>query len=328
MWQYLLKWRADYLPANYHYLLMQSHIATQQEKEYDSIEYLLDVVESRMIECISPNATRVSEKSTSALGAAEYHLAAGGQRIRAKLALHAGLSLGLTSTDAVTIATAVELLHNASLVHDDVQDRDHIRRGQKAVWAHFGLHTAICTGDLLLSAAYAALCRTEKLHALPAMIMLVHERTASAIDGQCADLMASFATPSDTASAISHYQKIAIAKSGALMCLPIELALVATGQERYLSDARQAVEAFSIGYQIADDLNDVHRDTDAVAAFGGFNIVSIYKALGCAEESVGNAKKIGRLHLEAAIDSAARLPCGAGAVLMDYACQLRQLLNE
>jgi len=307
---------------------MQFQTATQQTLEHGSIEYLLDMVETRMMAFVSANSARVSRQSTSASDAATYHLHVGGQRVRAKLALHAGLALGLSKADAVTIATTVELLHNASLVHDDIQDRDDMRRGQQAVWARFGVNTAICTGDLLLSAAYAALCKLENPGVLPAMISLVHERTSVAIDGQCADLMASTDAMGDIEPAITRYQQIAIAKSGALLCLPIELTLLACGQERYLHDARHAVESFSIGYQIVDDLNDLQSDSRTGEASGALNIVSIYKASGCAGESIENSKKIGQHHLDVAAKSAARLPCGAGALLIDYAGRLRQLLSE
>lgn len=307
---------------------MQFQTTTQQTLEHGSIEYLLDMVETKMMAFVSANTARVSRHTTSASDAAAYHLRVGGQRVRAKLALRAGLALGVSKADAVTIATTVELLHNASLVHDDIHDRDHTRRGRKAVWVDFGVNTAICTGDLLLSAAYAALCKIERSQALAAMIMLVHERTATAIDGQCADLLAGSDISSDHASAVSRYQQIAIAKSGALLCLPIELTLLACGQNHYLADARHAVEAFSIGYQIVDDLNDVQNDTGADAARVVFNITSIYKAVGGADDSACRAMKLGRQHLDVAIEYAGRLPSGAGALLVDYACRLRRLLKE
>jgi geranylgeranyl pyrophosphate synthase len=56
------------------------------------------------------------------LRAARYHLEAGGQRVRARLALHACEALGVAGDQAVRLAACVELLHNASLVHDDLQD--------------------------------------------------------------------------------------------------------------------------------------------------------------------------------------------------------------
>lgn len=310
---------------------MQPHISTDPTAGCNSVERLLDIVELRMIESLSLNtsrATRITRDSISAVDAAAYHLTAGGQRVRAKLALHAGLALGLTISDSITIATAVELLHNASLVHDDIQDHDELRRGQKSVWVHFGVSTAICTGDLMLSAAYAAVCKIQSTHALAAMILLLHERTAVAIDGQCADLMANADVVDDAVLAVTRYEKIAAAKSGALLCLPLELALLACRQDRYLPDARRAVEAFAIGYQIVDDLNDLHSDAGADAASSTFNIVSICKHFGGFEASVHEAKKLGRQHLDMAIESATSLPSGSGALLIDYANRLRTLLVE
>ena len=305
---------------------MQPLTAISPVLEHGAINDLLDVVETRMIEFVGANTSRVSDEKSSALAAAAYHLDGGGQRVRAKLALQAGLALALSPSDCITIATAVELLHNASLVHDDIQDRDEVRRDKQAVWVRFGVNTAICTGDLLLSAAYAALCKIGNPRALPAMLSLVHERTATAIDGQCADLTASLDCVIDTASGIARYQRIAIAKSGALLCLPIELALVASGHEDYLHHARHAVEAFAIGYQIVDDLNDVQSDLGSHASKDVFNIMSIYMADGSADNSAEKARRLGRQHLDIAIESAGRLPNESGALLVDFACNLHKLL--
>ena len=308
---------------------MQTHVPTQQALDFSASTQLLDAVEIRMIESISANTTqviRVTHHLSSALDAAAYHLSAGGQRVRAKLALHAGLALGLTISDSVSIAATVELLHNASLVHDDIQDHDDLRRGRKSVWAHFGVNTAICTGDLLLSSAYAALCKLDSTHALAAMILLLHERTAIAIDGQCADLMANADIAVDVASTVARYRQIAIAKSGALLCLPIELALLSSREDRYLSDARHAAEAFAVGYQIVDDLNDLQSDSGPEGVSGTHNIVSVFKTFGSPGAAVEVAKKIGLQHLDIAIQFAKRLPCGSGALLSDYADGLRKRL--
>lgn len=307
---------------------MQSLIATSAVLEHSAINNLLDVVETRMIEFVSANTSRVSHKKNSALAAAAYHLDGGGQRVRAKLALHAGLALDLSHSDCVTIATTVELLHNASLVHDDIQDRDEMRRDKQAVWLRFGVNTAICTGDLLLSAAYAALCKIDSPRSLSAMLSLVHERTATAIDGQCADLMASSNGTSDITSGIARYQQIAIAKSGALLCLPIELALVASGQDNYAHHARHAAEAFSIGYQIVDDLNDVQSDIGVAASQETFNIMSILKVASGIDHSAEKARQLGLQHLNICIESAGRLPSGSGALIVDYAQRLQKLLVE
>ena len=63
-----------------------------------------------------------------------FHLASGGSRTRAKLCIDAGLALHLSSKTIVALASTIELLHNASLVHDDLQDADISRRGRESVW--------------------------------------------------------------------------------------------------------------------------------------------------------------------------------------------------
>lgn len=281
-----------------------------------------------MLASIRSNAPNVSQTVEGVRIAAEYHLKAGGQRVRTKIALQAGLAVGLSTADSITIAVTVELLHNASLVHDDIEDRDELRRGQQSVWSRFGVNTAICTGDLLLSAAYAALCKLEDSRALAQMVLLVHERVGIAIDGQCADLETSTSTLIDDATAITRYQQIAIAKSGALLSLPLELVLLASGHQRHLPFAWRAVEAFAIGYQIVDDLRDVQSDLFASTTQSTYNIVSVFRRSGNLSESIQKAKVLGLEKINFAILLAERLPFNMGECLADYARQLRNVLVE
>ena len=95
------------------------------------------------------------------------HLASGGSRTRAVLALAAGHSQSLEKIARLSIATSVELLHQASLIHDDVQDEDSTRRGQAAVWTVAGKSSAICLGDDLIGAAF------EELAQLPRIIFTI-----------------------------------------------------------------------------------------------------------------------------------------------------------
>jgi len=121
--------------------------------------------------------TGVSAGEPATLRAARYHLEAGGQRVRARLALHACEALGVVGDQAVRLAACVELLHNASLVHDDLQDKEKLRRGLPTVCAAFGPDVALCTGDLLLSAAYGALADLPDPAPLPALLRCVHARS-------------------------------------------------------------------------------------------------------------------------------------------------------
>ena len=101
---------------------------------------------------------------------------AGGKRLRPLLVVLAAEAAGLPEPDAVVAvqpltraAVAVELVHSATLVHDDVIDVASLRRGSPTVAAAGGRQTAIATGDLLFSRAFAELARNEDLVQLRAL---------------------------------------------------------------------------------------------------------------------------------------------------------------
>lgn len=202
-----------------------------------------------------------------ACAAALEHLSRPGKQVRASLALHSALSLGLDHRAAVAIAAASELIHNASLVHDDIQDRSDLRRGHSTLWARHGRDIATCVGDLMISAAYAALAQVGGPHAEGALARM-HERISQVIHGQVSDLVAR-----DAASTpFFHYRTIAIAKSAPLLGLPLELSLIHAGRLDCLDQAERAADAFALAYQMADDLEDVEGDM----ASGSLNAVAIF----------------------------------------------------
>ena len=270
-----------------------------------------------LVDC-GTDATTNSPQSEVVL-AAVHHLGSGGRLMRGRLALHASLALGMPESDALCLAAVAELLHNASLVQDDLQDGDKLRRGLPAVWAQFNANVAICTGDLMLSAAYVALGGIGSPQIIPELLTLVHRRTAAAIQGQCADLE----TRSQPASNTLLYEKIVIGKSGALLSLPLELALTASGKGEWIRDARLGAEAFSVAYQVADDLNDFQYD----ALRDSLNIVAILRASGGSADVVVRACQFGSRHLDSAIAAAKKLPCGSGAVLLQLSDELREFFD-
>jgi geranylgeranyl pyrophosphate synthase len=292
-------------------------------------EFLLVKVEALMFQALHLESRFNSIGPADARSAAAYHLQSGGQRVRARLALAGGRALGLPVNDALCIATCAELLHNASLIHDDIQDRDSLRRGQPALWSKFGSNMAICSGDYLLSAAYGVLCTFTQPLLLPAMLALLHERTGTAIDGQCADLT----MRNDQPEGIADYIKIAKAKSGALLSLPLELVLIASGRTDALSLARQACENFAVSYQIFDDLQDATIDCESDSVSKGqakcLNIVLILTSQNSragAEKSVNSqaaAKDLGLQHLAICEATALQMPNGSGALLLELSAQLR-----
>jgi geranylgeranyl diphosphate synthase, type I len=267
-----------------------------------SLEIPLQRVEQRMRQLVCAGDSRTG-------GIAAAHLV-GGSRVRARLALHAALALGCAHSEATAIAAACELIHNASLVHDDLQDRDVLRRGRATVWFEHGDATAICIGDLLLSGGYAALadCGAQA----PRLIAHTHQRIAATVCGQCSDLNLK-ARPNVP---LATYEAVAAGKSGPLLSLPIELALLMTNGDAHLRLATNAAWSFAVAYQMTDDLADVERD----ALNEELNVVAVLAAAG-EEVPIQAASRLALAHFFEAKRAALALPNGIGQLLADYANQ-------
>ncbi len=187
--------------------------------------------------------------------ALQHHFSANSGLARGRLALDAGKALGLDPSVSTAFAVACELLHSASLVHDDLQDRDTLRRGQLSVWARFGEELAINVGDFLLTRAIeiAAAAPIPPQYALAVIAAFTHATTAS-IRGQVADN----AYTKNPSSDLALYEEIARAKTGPLIALPVQAALAATGLAgSYGKAVEQAFESAAMAYQAQDDIADV-----------------------------------------------------------------------
>lgn len=297
---------------------MHAHKPLALDNQQSLIADLLEQTEQRMTAIIGRLAYGGALHRSVAAEASIYHLASGGQRVRARLALNAGIVVGLAHDDAVSIAVTSELLHNASLIHDDLQDEEDMRRGRRTVWSLYGAKVAICAGDLLLSSAYGYLSEFSDSRKLNQLMRLVHARTAKVIHGQCADLVAQTTKVKD----VAHYEAIAAAKSGALLGLPLELALVASGHDEAAEAGRAAAEAFAVGYQIADDIADLQSDRGSSEKPAALNIVLVLEAAGYGVNALGEARRLGLKHLNTASLAATQLPKQSGLFLHELSLKL------
>lgn len=276
-------------------------------------------VEERMYEAIQISSAESSVQIALPTQSAHYHLQGGGRRARAQLAIECGLALNVEASNIVAVAASSELIHNASLVHDDLQDNDPVRRGKAAVWSHFGNNVAVCTGDLMLSAAYGCLAPIHPIHVLPTLIAVLQKRIGQAIAGQCADL--EFRNLPDLN--IEHYINIAAAKSGALLSLPIELILYVAGSAEATNEAQRAARALAVGYQILDDLEDVETDAALTDAPRALNILNVLTKDGHAIADVrGAACALAQSQLKLVDLHARRLPLDSGRTLLALASKL------
>ncbi len=204
-------------------------------------------VEERMAELAGDRARCLGAQMLQA------HLGAGGKRLRARLALASTEALDGRADAALDWAVAVELLHNASLVHDDIQDQDRTRRGQPALWTRYGAAQAINAGDLLLMLPFRALGGyAPRLQA--ALVQILAEFAERTVRGQIEEL----GLGRDPERGWTEYFAAVSGKTGTLFALPVRGA--AAIAEVHPTHADALASAFgSIGtlYQLQDDLLDV-----------------------------------------------------------------------
>lgn len=277
---------------------------------------------TEMIEAILLSACEVeSEASVICLQAIRAHFAAGGGRVRARICLGAGIALGLCEADAARAAAVCELLHNASLIQDDLLDRSTVRRGEPCVWVTHGDSIAVCAGDLMLSSAYALLAHISDPRAIASALRLVHRRTREVILGQALEGIPKIEQESTEA----YYGRLAQGKSASLLSLSLELPLLLTGNTTHLATAHSVACDFAVAYQIADDLADFAQDMQE----GTLNLaLLLIQHDGMTRpEALTAAQKVAAAKLAAAEAHAVTLPNGCAATLLHHADRLRRSLQ-
>jgi len=186
----------------------------------------------------------------------QEHLETGGKRLRARLALASTDALGGNVHTAVHWAAAVELLHNATLIHDDIQDGDMVRRGQPTTWVNHGKAQAINAGDLMLMLPFLSLSRMnchDKIRWL--LSWRLADQAAQTVRGQVEELEI---MKSQTLTRDSYFRAVR-GKTGGFFALPVEGGALLAGIEEK--------EALSLGacflelgtlFQIQDDILDLY----------------------------------------------------------------------
>jgi geranylgeranyl pyrophosphate synthase len=119
-------------------------------REAPGLESYLDAIEERLARTVASHPGLVAAVGNEAL-------AAGGKRLRPLLVF---LSTPAADEPSIAAGVAVELVHMATLVHDDLIDRAHFRRGKAAAWSVYGPEAARATGDYLFARAFAELTAT------------------------------------------------------------------------------------------------------------------------------------------------------------------------
>jgi geranylgeranyl diphosphate synthase type I len=152
--------------------------------------------------------------------------------------------------NVVRAAVAVELVHNFTLIHDDVIDEDALRRHRETVWTVFGIPNAILAGDALQALATQVLAKATTPVAA-AGVSVLQDCVQELIEGQAADL--SFETRNDVG--LTECIAMAGGKTGALISCACELgALLGGASQEQIRLLRAFGMHFGLAFQLADDL--------------------------------------------------------------------------
>jgi len=200
--------------------------------------------------------------------AARHITFAGGKRIRPLLCMLSCEALNCDKKDAVKTGAAIEMIHTFTLVHDDIMDRDKIRRGVPSVHEEFGETAAILAGDLLFSKVFEV--------SDPKAVVILAHAAAEICEGQEMDM--EFEERNDVSE--SEYLKMIGKKTAVLLEAATKAgAILGNGNEEQISALAKFGLSLGMAFQIHDDILGVTADEEKLGKPVGSDIVEGKKNL-------------------------------------------------
>ena len=148
--------------------------------------------------------------------AALHHFASPGKMLRAKMALQAADHLNVDRYAALHWAAAIEVLHNASLIHDDICDGDRLRRERPAVWSVYGRDVALTLGDWLVALSFELAAEAAQRAQTPMLVKILATHMKTTTDGEAREFDV------QPVRDWGHYLKGAGDKTAPLLTAPLE----------------------------------------------------------------------------------------------------------
>ena len=221
------------------------------------------------------NSLELPDSPSSLYAPVKYTLNLGGKRIRPYLTLNGCGLCGGDPEEALPAAVAIELLHNFTLLHDDIMDAAETRRGKPSVFSKWDSSTAILSGDAMYAWAFEQLeyygknnSYTKEQYALIINIFLDSARTVC--EGQAYDL--AFEDQQDVS--IDEYLNMIKGKTAALISGAIKLGgAVASVDGACLKQLEEIGAEMGIAFQIQDDLLDAIADPEKFGKKRGGDII-------------------------------------------------------
>ena len=213
----------------------------------DSVENKLIMVEEKIKAKLSSNVELVQKMT-------DYHLDTGGKRLRALLTLGSAKMCGFTKgTRDVNLAACVELIHAATLMHDDVIDNGSIRRGKKTLNKIWDNHSSVLVGDYLLSRCFEMMVEDGSIEVLK----LLSSTSSKIAQGEILQLQ----HRGEVDMLEETYLKIISAKTAELFAASTKVGAILSNMK---SKEKEALEFYGrnlgLTFQIADDTLDYNSE--------------------------------------------------------------------
>jgi geranylgeranyl diphosphate synthase type I len=204
---------------------------------------------------------------------------ASGKRLRPLILLLANASAGGNWRAALPAAAAVELIHNFSLIHDDIQDDSPLRRGRPTLWKVWGIPQAINAGDALFTQAHLAMLQVAK-DSPPAITLraveLLQETCLHLTQGQYLDI--AYEKRSDLT--VEMYWQMVRGKTAALLAACAQIgALIARADQAIIETYRIFGESLGLAFQVQDDLLGIWGDPQVTGKSAQSDLISGKKSL-------------------------------------------------
>jgi geranylgeranyl diphosphate synthase type I len=206
--------------------------------------------------------------------ASDHLIKAGGKKLRPSLVVLSCEAVGGRSEDALKTAAAIEFIHTFSLIHDDIMDKDEMRRGKPSVHVLWGEPMAILAGDTIFSKAFEAIAETNMENVPPQKIIhalqTVVDSCIKLCEGQALDI--GFEGNLDVKE--DEYLEMIYKKTAALIAAATKAgALIGGGTEEQIAALSEYGRLIGLAFQIQDDYLDVVSDAEEIGKPVGSDIV-------------------------------------------------------
>ena len=200
----------------------------------------------------------------------EYFLSVSGKRIRPVMCLMGNELFGDIIPDAYEVATAIELFHNFSLVHDDIMDKAPLRRGMATLHEKYNFPTALLAGDVMLVVAYDYLNKIQTKY-LSRILKLFNQTAREVCEGQQLDMEYESMTGVDLAT----YINMIALKTSVLIAGGLQMGAILGGAgEANQHHLYEFGKNLGIAFQIQDDYLDAFGDPGKFGKQVGGDIIA------------------------------------------------------